>query len=265
MKWQTFMNSVHQFISPPVDTCLTCNKRVKQLNTSLAICEECTRTIPWIAKPRCGVCGRHIGCPDCTRPAAAQRAIVCNRSSVAYNAQMREWLAQYKYRGNERYAELLAKMLERAYTGMKREFTNTHFKWKIDFITFVPVSQVRLSERGFNQAEMLGSILSRKQRIPLIPLLERRRHTVKQSFKSRHERIQDMQGIFQLHSSAVQRMKDVLNSYSSSTSPLPLRILLVDDIYTTGSTVNACAHILKEAGLSLNMPLEVYCLTWARS
>ena len=115
---------------------------------------------------------------------------------------MREWLAQYKYRGQERYAPLLIMMLDQAFDIMIKEYQDRSLKhsrfwdnkdtkqgetltWKIDIVTSVPVSRQRLVERGFNQAEVLGRGIALKRNIPYAELLIRERHSDKQSFKNR--------------------------------------------------------------------------------
>ncbi|MFC4777823.1 ComF family protein [Paenibacillus sp. GCM10023252] len=129
-------------------------------------------------------------------------------------------------------------------------------------ITYVPVSPYREEERGFNQAERLAARLSTASGVPLMNLLERSRHTEKQSFKSRSERIRDMRGLFKARQIDLEQWLSSPSSQPSEPNLSQLRILLIDDIYTTGSTVNACAEALHQAaGL---VKLEVYSLTWAR-
>lgn len=112
--------SLSFLLTPSVPQCLTCGKYSPQSTQLPGICKNCAESIPWIRIPRCLICGRHVGCPDCTR-SAEPSPIVCNRSAVAYTNEMREWLGQYKYRGNERYAPLLGLMLDRAYLTLKEE------------------------------------------------------------------------------------------------------------------------------------------------
>ncbi|WP_244879056.1 ComF family protein [Paenibacillus lautus] len=234
-------------------------------------------------KPKCWRCGRGIGCPDCIRTGLNGRSFILNRSAVTYDTQMKEWLAQYKYRGNERYAPLLIEMMLRVYTMLHRE-ANIHLgnkgsrnssnvPWSVHAVTSVPVSGERLQERGFNQAEVLAQGLALRIKVPYVRLLERRRHTDKQSFKNRMDRLKDMKGVF----GALQDAPDMLLSISSQVaectgSPAgtprikgPFRILLIDDIYTTGSTINACAQVLRRYESLVEMPIEIYSLTWARS
>lgn len=279
----TFTSSITNFIrdllAPPGDICLTCGGKSRLTKEWPGICQRCADSIPWIVKPRCVCCGRAFGCPDCLRQEARQRSFIWNRSAVQYNEAMREWLAQYKYRGNERYAQLLIRMLSQALIRLIQEVSITYFKaemteskmlWKPDMITYVPVSGSRLSERGFNQAQVLAEGLGAIHRLPVTPLLMRSLHTEKQSFKTRQERIDSMkhafawnpgEGLFSMN--ADHSSKLVLSDHRM---PGGLRILLVDDIYTTGSTINACAEVLLHSFQQrLGKRAEVYSLTWARS
>ncbi|WP_262495578.1 ComF family protein [Paenibacillus sp. B2(2019)] len=185
---------------------------------------------------------------------------------------MREWLGQYKYRGNERYAPLLGLMLDRAYLTLKKEKQSAllsrkpsiiHRSWSADLLVPVPVSDSRLMERGFNQAERLADVLSRCRKIPQLPLLIRTHHTGKQSFKSRAERLADMKHAFAENPAVTAQFAD----WMKREVPLnrPVRIIIVDDIYTTGSTIRACAEIIQQIGSDYGYAVEVYSLTWARS
>lgn len=277
------LGHMHRLLKPIDETCLTCGKTGSFTRELPGICHACYRNIPWIMKPKCLRCGRRIGCPDCIRSGMNERCFILNRSAVNYDVQMREWLAQYKYRGNERYTPLLIEMMLRAYAMLHRE-ANIHLRnkgshnssnipWSVHVITSVPVSEERLQERGFNQAEVLAHGLAHRIKVPCVRLLERNRHTDKQSFKSRMDRLKDMDGVF----GALQAVPDVLWSISRlaaehtrsqvEISPIigPFRILLIDDIYTTGSTINACAQVLRGYESFLEMPIEIYSLTWARS
>ncbi|MNZ85878.1 DNA utilization protein GntX [compost metagenome] len=118
-------------------------------------------------------------------------------------------------------------------------------------------------ERGFNQAERLADVLSRCRKIPQLPLLIRTHHTGKQSFKSRAERLADMKHAFAENPAVTAQFAD----WMKREVPLnrPVRIIIVDDIYTTGSTIRACAEIIQQMGSDYGYTVEVYSLTWARS
>jgi ComF family protein len=170
-----------------------------------------------------------------------------NRSAVCYSAEMKAWLARYKYRGDERLLQLFAAMLMYAYHKLL-EAEEIHYD-RFDYITFVPLSDQRLLERGFNQAELLAREIGMRVNTPVIALLNRVVHTDKQSFKRRSERLQDLGGAFMINPIPLNELQTVK----------PLRILLIDDVYTTGSTLNQCASVIRE-----HTSAQVCGLTWAR-
>ncbi|QWU15876.1 Predicted amidophosphoribosyltransferases [Paenibacillus sophorae] len=269
-----WLRAAHSLLAPKQEQCLSCG-RLGYLSTALpGICEACVRTIPWIRKPRCRKCGRHVGCPDCARGADAS-SLICNRSAVAYSSEMRQWLSQYKYRGDERYAEPLARMLDSAYSMLKEEIkAEVKLEWNADLLVPVPVSDLRLTERGFNQAERLAQYISARRKIPVMELLVRAHHTGKQSFKGRAERLADMKRAFVPNPEWTEQFADRLLFPGSANSRIrtllpssstPVRIVVVDDIYTTGSTIRSCADVLQRMAMSSGCQAEIYSLTWARS
>ncbi|AKG37877.1 hypothetical protein VK70_20265 [Paenibacillus durus ATCC 35681] len=201
---------------------------------------------------------------------------------------MRQWLSQYKYRGDEKYAEPLSRMLDNAYSMLKAEIeAEAKLKWSADLLVPVPVSGLRLAERGFNQAERLAQYISAHRKIPVVELLVRAHHTGKQSFKGRAERLISMREAFGVNPDARGALKHLLQPpkrLDKGVSPLlftssyliygsnrrtsacrPFRIIIVDDIYTTGSTIRACAEVIRQAMGESGRPAEIYSLTWARS
>ncbi|WP_342563319.1 ComF family protein [Paenibacillus sp. FSL R7-0345] len=186
---------------------------------------------------------------------------------------MRELLGRYKYRGHERLAPLLGLMLDSAYIQLE-SFIGEHQRnrqisraapWQADLLVPVPVSESRLIERGFNQAERLADVLSRRRGIPQLPLLIRTHHTGKQSFKSRAERIAAMKHAFDaiMNESVKIQFAGMLDK--AEQEDRPMQIIIIDDIYTTGSTIRACAEVLQHLCACYGKTAEVYSLTWARS
>ncbi|WP_433747825.1 ComF family protein [Paenibacillus amylolyticus] len=217
------------------------------------------------------------------------RSFILNRSAVQYNPLMKEWIGMYKFRGHERYAPLLTALLIQAFQAMSEEQNSALAKehpapvaypapsaqqpkpqWRPDAVTYVPVSGERLAERGFNQAEQLAAGLATVFRLPIVDLLQRRINTTKQSFKSRGERIETMKNAFSIHPDGMYSIEELYRAFHlptqmSMSHVKPLQILLIDDIYTTGSTLDACGQVILNAGFTMGIPVEIYTLTLARS
>jgi competence protein ComFC len=247
--WQRWLKQWSSLFSPGYGECALCRKRC---SNGAGICSSCQAMIPWIDEIRCLICGRPEACPDCTRRTAY---FVMNRAAVRYSADMKRWLSHYKYRGDERLGELFAGMLFEAYK--RYMITLAEGKGVFDLISYVPVSGERLEERGFNQAEQMALGLSRRCRLPVISLLVRTRHTGKQSFKVRAERLADLHGAFAVDPKGIAGLGEMNRKRRSERRSW--NILLIDDVYTTGSTLDECSKVLRES-----LDAQVYGLTWGR-
>jgi competence protein ComFC len=191
------------------------------------LCSTCEGGLERIGGECCRMCSRPFSqldeqfrhgdlCNDCVRWEADPEwkgYLDQNVSLFQYNDFLKEVIARFKFRGDYIIAKAFTEPL-------KQELSKLAF----DFLVPIPLSEERLYERGFNQAEALLTLAGYTP----TPLLTRV-HSEKQSKKSRTERIHVPQ-VFQVSESM------------SGT------ILLVDDIYTTGSTLRHAAKILKEAG-----------------
>jgi competence protein ComFC len=191
------------------------------------LCSICEGRLEKISGDCCKMCCRSFSqldeqfrhgdlCNDCVRWEADPKwsdFLDQNFSLFHYNDFLKEVIARFKFRGDYIIAKAFTEPL-------KQELSKLTF----DYLVPIPLSEERLYERGFNQAEALLAAAG----FPPTPLLTRI-HSEKQSKKSRTERIHVPQ-VFQV---------------SESVSG---KILLVDDIYTTGSTLRHAAKILKEAG-----------------
>ncbi|MEN8253075.1 MAG: ComF family protein [Patescibacteria group bacterium] len=126
---------------------------------------------------------------------------------------------------------------------------------KADLISYVPLHKKRLRERGFNQAEVIAQELSKLTNIPYQKLLIRTKHNKPQSnISSREKRLSRMQDAFSpLHS--VER--DSSPRLARTRRVRPKSVILIDDVCTTGTTLNECAKILKVNGVKKVIGLVV--------
>lgn len=265
--------SVGQWFRPAVQPCLLCGQRLRSSAAGrcpvpvrmeqprrvlMQLCDFCLASIPWIRRPLCSICGRSEACGDCAR--RRETHFVLSRSAVRYDASMKEWLALYKYRGHEKLELLLSAMLALAFERIcfERGVSVRQASSFFDAVVPVPLSDERLEERGFNQADRMASTLARWYGLKHENALGRLHHTGKQSLKSRRSRMRDMHGNFALAASS--------GSMEALRSSALRRIVLIDDIYTTGSTLNECARVLRMARHpSAAADIQVYGALWARS
>lgn len=161
------------------------------------------------------------------------------RTSIIYNDTARQLIHLMKYSMSPRIAVYLARYLAEAFGDFKEAHN------KCDIIIPVPLYWLRQLRRGYNQSEILARELSRRIRIPCLNnVLKRRRSTTHQARLGRTERLKNVKDVF-----------EVINPDKVKGK----KILLVDDVMTTGATFNGCAAALKSKGAE-----EVYCLAVAR-
>jgi ComF family protein len=159
---------------------------------------------------------------QCTLCSHGLRAFEAAYCFGAYEGVLRELIHLYKYAGIESLARPLGDLLMRALP----------LDLQFDAVAPVPLHWRRRWQRGYNQAELLARSLARRTGIPLRNCLRRRRATNVQAGLSNTRRRQNVSGAFRARADAVEGR----------------RILLVDDVMTTGATANACAQALRRAG-----------------
>ncbi len=240
---------MQRLLSPQPKLCLLCRKRQSWNSIQpLSLCRECYEHIPWIGEIKCGTCGRAEACIDCRKRKPCY--FVCSRSAVRYSQTMKQWLAQYKYRGDESIEPLFTAMLDFAYRQLQKSEAFPQSGKTV--IAYVPISGERREIRSFNQAKRMAQGIGTLRRLPVLDLLERNKDTEKQSFYSRRERISNVENIFSIKSEGLEVIKQILQTEA-------VKVILVDDIFTTGSTMNQCAQVISRHA---NVP--VFGLTWAR-
>jgi ComF family protein len=191
------------------------------------VCPGCRAALSPIQEPRCKKCGRPVGqteefCGDCRR---IERHFTEGVSVFRYDTCMRTSVLKFKYGGRREYADFYAHVMTRF---AEKELR----RWHPDVIVPIPLHQKKKRRRGFNQAELLAEKISGESGIPFSSsILVKKRNTHSQ--KELDERT---------------RRANLKKAFSVQREILGLRILLVDDVFTTGSTMDAAAMCLREAG-----------------
>lgn len=206
------------------------------------ICSGCQDKLKLIAEPRCKKCGKPVGyeeqeyCSDCEQKAFHY---VRGFSVWIYDSVMKESISDFKYRSRKENAGFYVDEL-------LHHYGETITRLAPDALVPVPIHQSKFRDRGYNQADILARGIGKRLGIPVLSkLLIRSRKTLPQKQLDDKERLKNLKEAFCINTSEAVKHDKQLN-----------RILLVDDIYTTGSTVEACTGILLEQGIK-----EVYFVT----
>lgn len=203
------------------------------------LCERCRISIKdsYIEEPYCLKCGKQLDsitqeyCVDCrSMPHIYDRGL----SVFKYHNDIKESVYRFKYKACKCYGGFYGEQMAEKYKDIIK-------KWQPDVIVPVPIHRTRMKKRGYNQAELIGRVLSDKLNIPMdINVLFREKNTKQQKKLSKDFRIKNVENAFKVAINVVRYNK----------------IILVDDIYTTGATINACARVLKQAGVQ-----EIYFIS----
>jgi ComF family protein len=219
--------------------CCACCARPLDLPTRGAVCESCWTAMHQSTEPLCEICGDPLptwrqvdGIRRCARCRRARRVISIGRSIGPYEGTLRRILQALKYDGRRSIARPLAAAMARA---------GTDVLGGADFAVPVPLHLFRQYSRGFNQAAELASHLD----MPVLHALRRTRATVTQTDLPEGARHANVRGAFALWRGRL---------------PPDCVVVVVDDVSTTGATLDACAQVLLDSGAR-----EVRGLTAARA
>lgn len=203
-------------------------------------CEGCEEGMPWVEAPYCGVCGEvyegavegDFRCMNCSgRRLEFEFAVAACRAEGA----VREMVHGFKYERRLHLRGALAGLLMR--TLEERRLAGEDLgEW---LLVPVPLHGGREADREYNQSWELCVRLSEMTGIRAVRALVRTRETVTQAGLSRVERLRNLRGAFELRRGWFGRGRMGLEGR---------RILLVDDVFTTGATTNECARVLRRAG-----------------
>ncbi len=236
--WRKLRREGLNLLFPPV--CPLCHEAAPEAH---ALCAACFSNLHFISHPACDCCGQPF-------PYAMGEGALCAScldeqplydkawSVFAYDDQSRHLVTRLKFNDRTDLVPLLGRLLHGYGTAVTKGR---------EIVMPVPLHRKRLLQRRYNQSLYLAREVSKRCAIPLmIDGLRRQRHTAPQTGLSRKERLVNVARAF----GVAPRYADTIKGR---------HVLLVDDVFTTGATINACARALKKAGAA-----SIHVLTVAR-
>ena len=202
-------------------------------------CEACYKKLVFVKQPYCYQCGQPLEleeqeyCTDCRKH---PKSFESNKALLLYDDRVRESLARFKFHNRREYAAFYAEECV-------KQYGNLIASYELDAIIPVPVHSRKKRERGYNQAALFGRELAKRMGLPFWKEgLKRSIYTLPQKELNNVERLKNLEKAFHIGKNNVKLKK----------------ILVVDDIYTTGATLEACSRVLLQGEAA-----KVYTLTVA--
>jgi ComF family protein len=225
-----FSRSLLNLILPP--HCLQCSDDLVP-DAEISLCDQCIQTIA----PELGPCCERCGAVLAAGAVSAKNCRACKDFSLKFDAvyplgryegTLRELVLKTKRLSAEATSLTLGRLLAVRLSGSLAQF-------RPDAVVPIPMHWVKRLFRGVNSPELLAQLLAAKLGIPVVRSLVRSRYTSPQKDLLPRQRFRNVRGAFRLRRADRQRWKD-------------LRVLLVDDILTTGATSSEAARLLKQSG-----------------
>jgi ComF family protein len=194
------------------------------------VCRECAEKVRLIHEPVCVRCGKPVAderkeyCSDCAKKHHLYKQ---GKAVYPYEGRVRQSMYRFKYSNRRAYADTYARAAAESYG-------EWFARIGVEVIVPIPMYGPKMRRRGYNQAEVFAKALGRETSIPVDT------HLVKRVRNTRPQK--------ELNDKA--RRENLKNAFQSDTNIVEYsRVLLVDDIYTTGSTIDAVAEVLLAAGV----------------
>ncbi len=221
-------------------------------------CERCESTVTRVVEPICGVCGKMLVNADEEYCALCKKVVhefKQNKSGVVYSGAVKQAMYAFKYNNDRWIGDYFAKYM-----------VLEHEQWlrlrRPEVIIPVPMYQRKQRKRGYNQALVLAQSVSKAAatlpspiKIPVAEPVIRMRDTIPQKQLSGYVRRKNLKRAFKMKKNVVK----LLTIHLRCGRTLFDRVLVIDDIYTTGATLDAIATVLRESGYAR----EVYAMTAA--
>lgn len=223
-----------------VHSCLSCDIEIPD-RSEFQLCDECRQKFDIIKGNVCLKCGEKLSddnpnikfCDSCHDK---EYHFDRNFSFSYYTDVSADIVKKFKYGGRKYYAKFIAGMMLKSPEIFK----------DVDIITYVPISRKRRRERGFNQAEEMAKELAKATGIEVMELL-----------------VKSKDGKNQAKLNQAERLKNLAGSFSAKSDGIKLtgkNILIIDDVFTTGTTLDECSKVLRKL-----KPKKIYTYTFAKT
>ena len=210
--------------------CVACDKVLLKIEKEAGLCRECLKKVKLVGPSYCMTCGTPIAndakelCGNCEK---INHIFIQNRAIFQYTGDMKKAMYRFKYSNKRCYGKVFAMYANRYYGRWIREN-------KIDAIVPVPMYKKKEKCRGYNQAAVFAKEISALTGIPVADEIVRR----------------DSDTVAMKRLNSLKRKKNLLKAFTLTENVVQFRkVLIVDDIYTTGTTMDEVAKVLKSGGV----------------
>ncbi|MDO4301162.1 MAG: ComF family protein [Clostridia bacterium] len=203
--------------------CISCGE-VLNAGKDKWLCNNCRCDFEITEHKRCKTCGRIIYHDGKCRICNSERIYFDKGYSVlVYKDSVRNGIMNFKYKGLYRYGKYFGNIMV--------NYAVQNINMSFDYVTAVPLHSKRFKDRGYNQSKILAKAVAESMNIKYMDLLIRNKNTKAQNSLNRKERKENIRDAFSLRKGMSVENKN---------------ILIIDDIYTTGATINECSRVLKK-------------------
>ena len=239
MKKEILYERLLDLLFPNDIKCIVCDDELSSY-TKYGVCEKCAKNLPFITQKICERCGEPIDdlanyCNRCKNKHV--KFFTQARASFSYENEIVSLIHTLKFNYGRYLAEYLSNFLVDVYNKLD---------WKIDYVVPVPMSKKRFKQRGYNQSLLIATQFCNSLNLTLNATnLVKIKHTLPQTELTGADRYENLINAFMVQDNKLFKDKN---------------ILLIDDVYTTGSTMEEISRILLKSGVK-----NVYCLTVAHT
>ena len=233
-------SKIFNSLFPEKIKCIVCGEELNNDNTN-CICPVCLKTLPFINGNKCIRCSMPLSegydkvCFNCK---AHNYSFTEVKSVFAYEGNIRNVIYKYKYEKAKYLGKYLSKFLVPVYA---------QTDWQIDFVIAVPLHKNREKNRGYNQSKIMAETFCEITKLPELNIIKRIVDTPSQTLLSHEERTKNLKDAFEIDKDKKNLIKDK-------------NVLVIDDVYTTGATMQEITKLLQKNGAK-----NIYGLTLAHA